>query len=82
MPKLQPWQLTNLNPELEQQRGETYPGMAHWAGSGPQGYCCKDCSQFMNDRCMVYTRLIGKPGPKISGYARSCKYFEEKNAKT
>lgn len=35
--------LTVINPALESARRSTYPGMAHFAGSGPAGVTCRQC---------------------------------------
>jgi hypothetical protein len=38
--------LTNPNPDLEQLRRRTVPGMAHFAGTGPKGKTCRECSEW------------------------------------
>lgn len=35
--------LTVTNPSLETARAQTYPGMAHFAGSGPSQRTCREC---------------------------------------
>jgi len=37
-------------PELIQQIRNTAPGMAHFAGSGPQGRCCRECKSWNYER--------------------------------
>jgi hypothetical protein len=36
--------LTVLDSGFEQTRRSTYPGMAHFAGSGPVGKVCRECA--------------------------------------
>ena len=36
--------LTVIDPDLEQKRNRTPEGMAHWAGTGPTGLTCRECS--------------------------------------
>ncbi len=38
--------LTNPNPKLEEQRRKTWPGMAHFAGTGPEFKTCRECSEW------------------------------------
>ena len=35
--------LTNPDPATESRRRETVPGMAHWAGTGPENTTCRQC---------------------------------------
>lgn len=35
--------LTILDADLEKKRNATYPGMAHFAGTGPAGKTCREC---------------------------------------
>jgi hypothetical protein len=35
--------LTVLDPDFEAKRNRTYPGMAHFAGTGPSGQVCRSC---------------------------------------
>lgn len=69
-------------------RDRTYPGMAHWAGSGPQGKSCRQCvhwsceGYFANGtikpgRCVVAARLMAVMTPKVPHYASACRYFFE-----
>jgi hypothetical protein len=64
----------------------THRGMAHFAGSGPAGKCCRDCAHFgvnKANRCQQFKTLTGKYGPPIPGDALSCRHFTEAaNAKS
>ena len=57
---------------------QTQPGMAHFAGTGPEGKRCKDCKCFIKKLCMQYVHMTGRVGPTIRGSNNSCKYFEQK----
>lgn len=35
--------LTVLDPQFERQRAMTWPGQAHFAGTGPHGKTCRQC---------------------------------------
>lgn len=41
-----PIRLTTINPELEAARLRTWPGQAHFAGSGPSGETCRTCASW------------------------------------
>jgi hypothetical protein len=64
----------------------TFPGMAHFAGSGPAGESCGGClnwdlkSRPQKGRCHAYRRLTGRPGPAVPPLASACKYFEAVSA--
>ena len=74
-------------------RGETYPGMCHWAGGTP-GRFCGECSSYrskgwyadgtqMQGYC-TKARAHIKRSLAFPPYARACKYFspgEEKPRK-
>ena len=78
-------------PEIEQAHKQTQPGMAFWAGSGPEGRRCSGC-QFFNSEgkyasggrmgqvkpgpCLKYKAMMRRLGPKIAADNRACKYFE------
>jgi hypothetical protein len=47
--------LTSINPALDRQVANTYPGQAHWAGTGPDGATCKECA-FLGYWVKVYNR--------------------------
>lgn len=72
-------------------RADAIRGMAHFAGSGPEGKTCGDCrhrgySRLTRDEdhswwhrgCEMYRRLTGRFGPRISRDLAACRYFEEK----
>jgi hypothetical protein len=54
--RLTPHLTGGCEPELRGQINKTYPGMAHWAGSGPFGATCGECAhlgywrQYRNER--------------------------------
>lgn len=79
--------LTVINPELEDKVARTIPGMAHWAGSGPNGRICGECAFFysvsrgvgQSFRCQKYYNMMDREGSKkIPPGTPSCKYFELK----
>jgi hypothetical protein len=71
---------------------QSYPGMAHFAGTGPQGKTCGSCKYFCaaaiskgrapdQDYCDKYTVLThGKVGKRIPKEAEACRHFEERPA--
>ncbi len=79
--------ITYLTVDEKAKARDTYPGMAHFAGTGPAGKRCEDCRYLTHLNgtnrnsfcCDEYHRLTGKDGPKIPKAALSCKYFEDKN---
>lgn len=68
-------------------RAETYPGMAHFAGTGPLMETCRTCMHFQHGgyaagsgelrkgRCGHYKILTQSVGAQFPNTARSCKYF-------
>lgn len=81
--------LTEPNPDLAAKRSKTMPGMAFWAGTGPEGKTCRECKHWAFDgylassgllkdaQCDKYTRMMnGNPGGKLPHYMPACKYFE------
>jgi len=69
--------LTDITPAQE----GTFPGMAHFAGSGPKGKKCADCQNWdclsrPPGRCLAFGRLMHKAGPPVPPLAEACKYFE------
>ena len=56
----------------------TVPGMAHFAGTGPQGKLCKDCQFYSGNQCGQFRRMTGRAGKKFASTTSSCKYFEQK----
>lgn len=83
---------------MESEARQTYPGMAHFAGTGPDGMTCRECLHYAigvelkaggrkPGSCGKYPRLAeGRTGlTKIPPNAAACKYFEpdpRKGAKT
>jgi hypothetical protein len=65
---------------------QSFPGMAHFGGSGPRGQTCKQCKLWDNDpikspdetkaRCKKYKALTNKLGNPVPGVAQACKYFD------
>ena len=56
-----------------------FPGYAHFPGSGPAGYVCRDCrfiEQGKIARCGKFRVLTGRQGSEISAWSASCKYFQ------
>jgi hypothetical protein len=41
--------LTSIDPELDKRVKATPPGMAHWAGTGPDGATCGQCRHYGYD---------------------------------
>ena len=68
----------------------SFPGMAHFAGTGPVGIRCRDCAFWKlparptsksNEHrpCAKYTQLMnGKTGKNVPGGAFSCRHYEKK----
>ena len=64
---------------------QSHAGMAHFAGTGPQGKTCKSCAFFNYDRkkpsanqfCRKYFELASgkKAKDKIPHNASACKYY-------
>jgi hypothetical protein len=54
--------LTNTNPALQAKRGKTYPGMAHFATTGPENTSCRECVFWGAGARHDYYALGGKPG--------------------
>jgi len=81
--------MTEPNPELAKLVRNTFHGMAHWAGSGPQGKTCATCQHFgtvyqyegakpKKDRCKLYFKMMeGKIGNQIPANTMSCKHYSE-----
>ena len=61
----------------------SHAGMAHWAGSGPEGKYCSDC-QFMKKAtkksakgiCTEFKRMSGTKGKRFPVTARACRFYE------
>jgi hypothetical protein len=76
--------LTQPDPEFAQKLRRTVPGMAHFAGTGPVGEACGQCSYLAETtrrgkrfaRCGKYTELMdGKPGDAVPKSTPACRYF-------
>jgi hypothetical protein len=59
-----------------------FPGMAHFAGSGPQGQTCRGCLLYEPSsrtrgpgRCSQFKRMTGRTGAAFPGDAAACRYF-------
>lgn len=78
----------NLKDVTEEQR-QTYPGMAHFGGTGPKGKRCTSCKWMRRDSrgkfpiffCDKFEQLTGKRGHHIDPQYKACKYFIEKSQK-
>jgi hypothetical protein len=63
---------------------QSYSGMAHFAGTGPDGRRCGACAFFdrKDDKpeaiCTKYKALTNRIGKLIPLEALACKYFEAK----
>lgn len=63
---------------------QVVPGMAHFAGTGPEGAKCGKCEWFKpakaahKGRCEKYFRLMNHDGELIDTNYDACRYFELK----
>jgi hypothetical protein len=58
----------------------SWPGMAHLAGTGPEGATCAGCTHFARcniwiGRCKQYVTITGKNGATFPLITASCKFF-------
>jgi hypothetical protein len=71
------------------EHAQSVPGMAHFAGTGPNGKTCGQCEFWgyqvnthkglkFQFRCKKYNELMKKDGGIIPGLTLSCKYWEAK----
>jgi hypothetical protein len=74
---------------VNQQAASTFVGMAHFAGTGPVGGTCGQCSfwgdgnqpeRFAKDRmkprtCLKHRQLTGREGAAVPHYAGACRHF-------
>jgi hypothetical protein len=77
--------LTSPNPELDKKVRSTVPGMAHWAGTGPEGATCGGCCYHVaisgrrkrtKMRCQRYQILMGRTGANdIPKQTEACRHF-------
>jgi hypothetical protein len=68
------------NPELAARVRATVPGMAHFAGTGPEGKTCRECIEWTlvgrKRLCAKYRSLMDKWGDQyIPPLTAACKYF-------
>jgi hypothetical protein len=66
------------------------PGMAYFAGTGPKGKCCRDCTHrgywrtsasredYRTTACIMFKTLTGVHGPRVDADWAACKYFKQK----
>ena len=76
------------NPNLTQPGGapptKSHAGMAHFAGTGPEGKVCGECAHYWHapdgfeGRCGMYRKLMGRKrlDVRFPKTVESCKYFE------
>ena len=59
----------------------TFPGMAHFAGTGPGDQCCGGCRHWAGTAtrkqapCGKYLQLTSFKGRQVPRSAKACKYF-------
>ena len=84
--------LTVIDPALERAEMQTAPGMAHWAGSDPEGAKCGACIFYgytyqkqngdatkKTSSCGKFWRITGRHGGSLYKTQVGCKYFEAKS---
>lgn len=85
--------LTVLDLSFENMVARTPAGMAHWAGTGPKGATCRECSFYLpngysssktarggllkNGPCKKYIDMTGVDNKRTPFETPSCKYFEK-----
>jgi hypothetical protein len=69
-------------------RSTALPGMAFFAGTGPQGKTCGDClfRGYQNDNkfhagCHRYRQLTGRDGPVVKEFYPACRDFQQGDVK-
>ena len=93
---LQDARLTNpFDSHMAAMMADTFPSMAHWAGSGPAGMTCRQCDHWKSDcgykrnevgdllprRCRKFSRLSqGLHGHGVPHFAKACRHFIEQAA--
>jgi hypothetical protein len=65
--------LTIPNPSLDAHIRATYCGMAHWAGTGPQGETCRTCAHWTG--CGKADGQNGAIGAAVPHDALACRHF-------
>ena len=81
--------LTVVNEQLERAEMMTAPGMAHWAGSGPDGATCGKCRfygyeyakangdhSFKRSACGKFYAMTRRHGNSLEERQIGCKYFD------
>lgn len=81
--------MTVVNADLERAEASTAPGMAHWAGGGPDGATCGKCAFWgysyrkhngdpgrRASSCEKYFKMMSKHGDSLDKRQAACKYFE------
>jgi ribosomal protein L32 len=68
--------------EFDRRVRTTAPGMAHFAGTGPQGTTCDGCAHLtLRHRvCRQYERISGRHGTPLPPAQESCRYFTVREA--
>ena len=84
--------LTVLDKDFQAKVNKTPMGMAFWAGTGPKGKTCRECTSFMfptyysggkngetlkPSTCRKFGELSKREGRAIPHDTESCKYFEQ-----
>jgi hypothetical protein len=89
MKLLDPKQVSSKLTMTTHEQRATHKGMAHLAGTGPNGRTCRECSHWdqfgdrnkydgklKDERCKKFSALSqGKKGQKVPPEALACKYF-------
>lgn len=69
---------------MDAMRRVRHGAYAHFPGTGPRGRHCSDCAYF-DGRCDKYTEMMQvekrENQPAISGGARACRYFVQRQEK-
>lgn len=84
------------NEKMAQYQRETVPGMAHWAGSGPDGKTCRECANCLSSGyyakrgmgggnlkpigCSKFAALLQTKPIKFPHEKRACRFFEQSAA--
>lgn len=66
---------------------DSYPGMAHFAGTSPTG-TCRECVFWEREKidgrnraaCRKYQQLTNQRGANVPGMASACKYYADSSA--
>jgi hypothetical protein len=73
---------TSPDPQFDRRVQATAPGMAHFAGTGPQGTTCDACAHLTPRYrlCRQYERMSGRRGTPLPPAQPSCRYFTVREA--